>query len=93
MKTNSKPAKPRNARVSRRNFLSRTATATAAFTIVPRYVLGARGYTAPSEKLNVAVIGAGGQGRHNTNALLQHADVQVSAICDVTEQADYNRFY
>ncbi len=93
MKTNNKPAKSANAKVSRRDFLSRTAAATAAFTIVPRYVLGARGYTAPSDKLNVAVIGAGGQGRHNTNALLQHADVQVTAICDVTEQADYSRFY
>ena len=88
MKTNNRAAK-----VSRRDFLSRTAAVTAAVTIVPRYVLGARGRTAPSEKLNVAVIGVGGQGRHNTNALLQEADVQVCAICDVTEQADYSRFY
>ncbi|MBN2270227.1 MAG: Gfo/Idh/MocA family oxidoreductase [Sedimentisphaerales bacterium] len=93
MKTSSKPAKPSNAKVSRRDFLSRTAAATTAFTIVPRYVLGGRGNTAPSEKLNVAVIGVGGQGKHNTNALLQEADVQVSAICDVTEEADYSRFY
>lgn len=55
MKTNSKAAKSKNARASRRDFLSRTAAATAAFTIVPRYVLGARGHTAPSEKLNVAM--------------------------------------
>ncbi|MHC4744902.1 MAG: Gfo/Idh/MocA family protein, partial [Planctomycetota bacterium] len=81
------------ANISRRNFLSRTAAATAGFTIVPRYVLGARGHTAPSEKLNVAIIGAGGQGKHNTRALLGLSDVQVSAICDVTEEADYSRFY
>src|SRR3989304_7836321 len=92
MKTNSEIAQLRNAKLSRRDFV-RTAAATAAFTIVPRYVLGGRGNTAPSEKLNVAVIGVGGQGKHNTNALLQEADVQVSAICDVTEEADYSRFY
>ena len=93
MKTNAKPAKSKTANVSRRDFLSRAAAATAAFTIVPRYVLGARGNTAPSEKLNVAIIGAGGQGRHNTNALLRQSGVQVTAVCDVTEQADYSRFY
>jgi predicted dehydrogenase len=93
MKTDSKTAKSKIAKVSRRDFLNRTAAATAAFTIVPRYVLGARDHTAPSEKLNVAVIGAGGQGRHNVNALLSQSDVQVTAICDVTEQADYSRFY
>ncbi len=93
MKANNKAAKSKNRRISRRDFLGRTAAATAAFTIVPRHVLGARGYTAPSNKLNIAVIGTGGQGKNNIRGLLRHADVQVMAICDVTEQADYSRFY
>jgi len=93
MKSNSETAQLRNARLSRRDLLGRAAAATAAFTIVPRHVLGASGQTAPSDKLNVAVIGTGGQGKHNINALLQHADVQVMAICDVTEEADYSGFY
>jgi len=41
-------------KINRRQFLSGTAAALGAFTIVPRYVLGGKGYTPPSEKLNVA---------------------------------------
>ncbi len=48
--------------LSRRNFLGKTATAAAAFTIIPRYVMGGKGYTAPSDLINVAGIGVGSQG-------------------------------
>ena len=44
--------------LSRRNFLGISTTAAAAITIVPRHVLGGSGYTAPSDLLNVALIGA-----------------------------------
>ena len=47
---------------SRRNFIRNTATAMAGFYIVPRHVLGGRGYIAPSDKLNLAGIGIGGKG-------------------------------
>ena len=46
---------------SRRDFLG-TMAATAAFTIVPRSVLGGPGYTAPSDMVNLAGIGVGSQG-------------------------------
>ncbi len=48
--------------LSRRDFIGKTAVATAAFTIVPRHVLGGPGYTAPSDMVNVAGIGLGNQG-------------------------------
>jgi hypothetical protein len=80
------------ARMSRRGFLG-GAAATAAFTVVPSYILGGEGQVPPSEKINIAVIGTGGQGKQNIRELLQHQDVRVMAICDVTEQADYSRFY
>lgn len=48
--------------LSRRDFIGKTAAATAAFTIVPRHVLGGKGYTAPSDMVNVAGIGVGSQG-------------------------------
>lgn len=48
--------------LSRRDFIGKTAAATAAFTIVPRHVLGGPGYTAPSDMVNVAGIGLGNQG-------------------------------
>src|SRR6266540_2725290 len=79
--------------VSRRHFLGATATAVTAFTIVPRYVLGGPKFVPPSEKVNIAIIGAGGQGRTNTRALFHEADAQIIAVCDPNEQDDYNRFY
>ena len=54
-------------KVSRRKFLGRAATAAAAFTIVPRHILGGPGYKAPSEKLNIAGIGVGGIGKVKIN--------------------------
>lgn len=52
--------------------------ALAAFTIVPRHVLG-RGYLAPSDTLTKAVIGTGGMGRGH----FEYAGTKVVAICDV----------
>ena len=46
--------------ITRRNFIKRAVATTAAFAIVPRYVLGGQGYTAPSDELTKAVIGVGG---------------------------------
>jgi hypothetical protein len=48
--------------LSRRSFLGKTAVAATAFTIIPRFVMGGKGYTAPSDLINVAGIGFGSQG-------------------------------
>ncbi|HEY0970787.1 MAG TPA: Gfo/Idh/MocA family oxidoreductase [Gemmatimonadales bacterium] len=48
--------------------------------IVPRHVLGGPGYRAPSDTLNVAIVGAGGMGMSNMSKLL---DENVVALCDV----------
>src|SRR5213075_3488386 len=84
--------KNRKVDVSRREFLG-AAAAAAAFTIVPRYVLGGPKFVPPSEKVNVAIIGAGGQGRTNARALFAEADAQVMAVCDVAEVTDLEKFY
>jgi len=68
-------------------------TAVACATIVPRYVLGGSGFTPPSDKLNIAMIGTGGQGMHNLRNLLQESDVQIIALADVAEEADYSDSY
>ncbi len=52
-------------KLSRRNFLSTTTAAAAAFTIVPRHVMAGSGNTAPSDMINVAGIGVGSQGGGN----------------------------
>jgi len=67
--------------LSRRNFLRGTA-ASAAFTIVPRRVLGGAGNTPPSEKLNIAGIGVGGQGASD---LQQLESQNIVALCDVDQ--------
>jgi predicted dehydrogenase len=67
--------------ISRRQFLS-GAAATAAFTIVPRHVLGGTGHTPPSEKLSIAVIGVGGRGGDNLRELETE---NIVALCDVDD--------
>jgi predicted dehydrogenase len=69
------------AKISRRDFV-RGAASVAAFTIVPRHVLGGPGRTPPSEKLNVAGVGLGGMGKNNVEAL---KDENIVALCDVDE--------
>jgi predicted dehydrogenase len=93
MKRRNETARSKDAEISRRNFIGGAVAATSAFALVPRYVLGRSGQTPPSEKLNVAIIGTGGQGTQNIKALFGQSDVRVMAICDVNEQADYSRFY
>src|SRR5690625_7255420 len=61
--------------------------------IVPRSVLGGHGYLAPSDKVNVALVGAGGQGRKNTESLLALDDVQIVSVTDPGSYWDLNEFY
>jgi len=63
----------------RRNFLRTSIIGAAAFTIVPRRVLGGPGYTPPSDELTRAVIGVGGMGQ----AHLRYTGARLLAICDV----------
>lgn len=79
-------------RFPRRQFL-RAAPVLAVAAIVPRWVLGGPGYVPPSQRLNVAIIGTGGQGITNLKELLRHPDVNVSAICDVAEFWDNSHLY
>ena len=75
-------------KVSRRDFVTDTTKIAAAAlllpgdfpTIVPRHVLGGPGYRAPSSKLNIAIVGAGGMGRSNAEALMSE---NLVAFCDV----------
>src|SRR5207237_5738195 len=79
--------------LSRRKFLKAGATTAAVFTIVPRHVLGGRGVVSPSDKVNIALIGAGGQGRTNARALFRLEDAQVVAVADPAESFSLERFY
>ena len=55
---------------SRRNFLKTTLAASAAFTVIPSVAMGKRlGHLAPSDTLNVALIGAGNQGAGDISSI------------------------
>ena len=66
--------------VSRRDFIGTTGKAAFGAMIVPRHVLGGPGYTAPSDQLNIAIIGAGGMGASNAMQLVSQ---RIVAFCDV----------
>lgn len=66
----------------RRTFVKNSGIAAASFFIVPRYVLG-RGYTAPSDKLNLAAIGAGGKGQSDIANAWNNGANNVVALADV----------
>ncbi|SHM77629.1 Oxidoreductase family, NAD-binding Rossmann fold [Cyclobacterium lianum] len=68
---------------SRRNFLKASATAAAGFYIVPRHVLGGPGFKAPSDKLRIAGIGAGGKGYSDIRSFYESGNADIVALCDV----------
>jgi predicted dehydrogenase len=65
--------------VSRRQFIETAAITGAGIAIVPRHVLG-RGYTPPSDLLNIACVGIGGMGHSNMRAV---GSQNIVALCDV----------
>jgi len=68
-----------NTALTRRKFLTDVAAGSAAAALVPRHVLG-RGFTPPSDMLNIAGVGIGGMGRQN---LINLSSQNIVALCDV----------
>jgi len=70
---------------SRRNFLKTLGLGlgAAAFTIVPRHVLGGNGFIAPSDKLYIAGIGAGGKGESDIANFAKSEKAEIAYVCDV----------
>lgn len=64
----------------RREFLRTSAAAAAAVSLMPGAVLARPRKIGPNDRVNIAVIGCGGMGRSNLNAL---ASQNVVALCDV----------
>jgi predicted dehydrogenase len=67
---------------NRRSFIKQSSIAAAGFFIVPRHVIG-KGYTAPSDKLNIAAIGAGGKGTSDLFNAYNNGVNNVVAFADV----------
>ena len=67
-------------KISRRKFIGASAAVASGMMIVPRHVLGGRGYKPPSEQLNIAGIGIGGRGQGDLDEV---SSENIVALCDV----------
>ncbi|HEX3006210.1 MAG TPA: Gfo/Idh/MocA family oxidoreductase [Bacteroidales bacterium] len=65
----------------RRQFLKTSLGTMAGIMIVPRHVLGGKGYIAPSDQLTKAIIGVGSMGRGH----IPYEGTRVVAICDADQ--------
>lgn len=66
---------------NRRQFLKTSLGTMAGIMIVPRHVLGGKGYIAPSDQLTKAIIGVGSMGRGH----IPYEGTRVVAICDADQ--------
>jgi predicted dehydrogenase len=84
-----RPDKKLFGKISRRNFIGGAALASTTFMVLPAHVLGRDGARPPSEKLNLAAVGIGGQGAHDLSEL---SSENIVALCDVDAVHAANTF-
>lgn len=73
-----------NTKNARRIFLKNASIGAAAFTIVPRSVLG-KGFVAPSDTLYIAGIGVGGKGTSDLTGFAKNSKSKIAFLCDVDD--------
>jgi len=71
---------------SRRGFIRNSAIAAASFMIVPRNVLGGKGFLAPSDKLLIAGVGVGGKGASDIANFAASGKAEIAFLCDVDDR-------
>lgn len=85
-------------KTSRRTFAKNVAQAGLGFMIVPRHVLGGKNYIAPSDRLNIVTIGAGGKGHSDTLAASGYDSEKkttldnIIGLCDVNDKEGARTF-
>lgn len=73
--------------ISRRQFAKTASVAALASPVILNSsVFGGSGASAPSDKINLGIIGCGGLGKANLKACLQHPDIVLTAACDVWKE-------
>jgi predicted dehydrogenase len=80
--------------ISRRGFIRKAATGAAAFTIVPRFVVGGNGFIAPSDTLYIAGVGVGGKGTSDLTGFAGTPDgktkgnpkAKIAFLCDADDR-------
>jgi predicted dehydrogenase len=74
--------------ISRRKFIKNSALGAAGLSIVPRHVLGGKGYTAPSDKLYIACVGCGNMGHATIEQVSRTPENKavIAYLCDVDDR-------
>lgn len=68
---------------TRRDFIKSGSVAAASFMIIPRHVLGGKGFIAPSDMLNIAAVGTGGKGSSDIYEFNASGKANIAFLCDV----------
>ena len=75
--------KKKNVKLKSRRSFVKSGLVLSAITILPRHVLGGKGFVAPSDQLNIAAIGSGGKGASDISNAARNGNARVGALCDV----------
>jgi len=75
-------------KINRREFLGTAAAASVGFTVIPRSVLGGRGFVAPSDKVTLGYIGCGTQGLREMAEIITNPALQIVAVCDPNKYSE-----
>ncbi|MCA1760724.1 MAG: Gfo/Idh/MocA family oxidoreductase, partial [Bacteroidales bacterium] len=70
-------------KMNRRNFIGKAAAGAAAVTIIPRHVMGGKGFVAANDRINLGYIGTGKQVPTLLNGIGKCKETTVVAACDV----------
>lgn len=71
---------------SRRDFIKNGLLTATGFLILPRHVLGGKGFIAPSDRLIVAGIGVGGKGESDLANFFKSGKADIAFLCDVDDK-------
>jgi len=71
--------------LSRRKFIGTVGATVAASYLIPASARGADGTTAPSNRINIGVVGTGGQASGLTENAIKHSNTRIVALCDVDQ--------
>ena len=75
---------------SRREFIKNTGITAAGFIILPRHALGGKGFVAPSDRLIIAGVGAGGKGESDIANFFKTGKADIGFLCDVDDKRAAN---
>lgn len=75
---------------SRRNFLKKSTAAAVGMLafphIIPASAMGKNGFVAPSNRIEMGLVGCGGMGCANMKQFLNNKQVQITSLCDVDKK-------